>query len=120
MSAFGTVVRHGRYRARPDVRLPDISGTRSRSPLAKPDVDERAVRLPLADFEDSTQSLGPFAHDLQPEAVVPLVAQAAAVVLDSQMRERRVDAAGDPQMLCPGVLSRVRDGLLRDSQQFGL
>src|SRR5215210_4689017 len=82
--------------------------------------DLRAALLTMADQQLSADPCCPLMHHFQPETVQPRGAEAVAVVLDPQRRVRRVDPAGDPQVLGVGVLARVGDGLLGDAQELGL
>src|SRR3954469_1361853 len=73
------------------------------------------------DLEAPPDALGPLGHDGEAVTTVrAVVREALAVVGDLDLRVRRVDGTGNPQVRGTGVLARVRDRLLRDSQEFRL
>src|SRR5882724_5953865 len=73
------------------------------------------------DLEPSPDTFGPLGHDGQAVTTVrAVVRKPLAVVGDLDLGERRVDSTGNPQIRGTGVFARVRDRLLRDSQQFRL
>src|SRR6185295_14232312 len=93
--------------------LPVISG-------AERDLDGRTPVFPVLDGQPRPYALGAFAHDLEPETVVPWLAEPAAVVLDPQRGPRGIHHAGHPEVLRICMLAGVGDGLLGDPQELGL
>src|SRR4029450_12020195 len=73
------------------------------------------------DLESAPDPFRPFGHDRQAVTTVrAVVREALAVIGDLDLRERRVDGTGNPQIRGSGVLPGIGDRLLGDPEEFGL